>query len=162
MSLYGTVLVSLVLLLVAFQASVAAKPLLIVTCDAPQGADMSYGGGLFGLRERKVETSSVRYPDLHPTFLIDEDKPQRLLVTFGDPTASQAPPEPDHPFEASIIYATDDPITAVAPRGEAVWMYSLFPKLGIGYFVTHNHIPFGSTSRSVSTYALCHFVRREP
>src|SRR5713101_8187166 len=97
MSLYGTVLVSLVLLLVAFQASVAAKPLLTVTCDAPQGADMSYGGGLFGLRERKVETSSVRYPDLHPTFLIDEDKPQRLLVTFGDPTASQAPPEPDHP-----------------------------------------------------------------
>ncbi len=37
-----------------------------------------------------------------------------------------------------------------------------FPKLGIGYFTTHNHIPFGSTSRSVSTYALCHFVRREP
>ncbi len=61
-----------------------------------------------------------------------------------------------------VIYTTDDQITAVAPRGEAVWMYSFFPKLGIGYFTTHNHIPFGSTSRSVSTYALCHFVRREP
>ncbi len=160
---YATGPVSLVLLLLgAFQAPVAAKPLLTVTCDAPQGVDMSYGSGLLGLREGHVETSSVGYPDVHPAFLIDEDTPQRLLVTFGAQPARQEPPAPAQPFEASIIYTTDDQITAVAPRGEAVWMYSFFPKLGIGYFTTHNHIPFGYTSRSVSTYALCHFVRREP
>ena len=161
---HGTIPVSLLLLLaVAFQATVTAKPLLTVACDEPQGTDISYGSGLLGLQEHKVDTSAVVYPGLHPTFLIDEDTPQRLLVTFGNDAANAAPPS-DHtaPLAAAIVYATDDQITAVAPRGEAVWMYSLFPKLGIGYFATHNHIPFGYTSRSVSTYALCHFVRHAP
>src|SRR5712664_3730456 len=127
---YATGPVSLVLLLLgAFQAPVAAKPLLTVTCDAPQGVDMSYGSGLFGLREGHVETSSVGYPDVHPAFLIDEDTPQRLLVTFGVQPARPEPPAPAQPFEASIIYTTDDQITAVAPRGEAVWMYSLVPHI---------------------------------
>jgi hypothetical protein len=64
---------------------------------------------------------------VHPAFLIDEDTPQRLLVTFGAQPARPEPPTPAQPFEASIIYTTDDQITAVAPRGEAVWMYSFFP-----------------------------------
>jgi hypothetical protein len=141
---------------------VAATPLLTVTCEAPQGVDMSYGSGLLGLQEDRVETASVAYPDLHPTFVVEDDKPQRLLVTFRAQSARQGSPEPEPAIEAAILYNTDDQITAVAPRGEAVWMYSLFPKLGMGYFVTHNHIPFGYTSRSVATYAQCRFVRREP
>src|SRR5215510_9386254 len=120
---YATGPVSLVLLLLgAFQAPVAAKPLLTVTCDAPQGVDMSYGSGLLGLREGHVETSSVAYPDLHPTFVLEDDKPQRLLVTFRAQSPHQGPPEPEPPLEAAILYSTDDQITAVAPRGEAVWM----------------------------------------
>jgi hypothetical protein len=164
MHAYDTIPVALLLLLaVAFPATVTATPLLTVTCDEPQGADISYGSGLLGLREPTVDTAAVGYPGLHPTFLIDDDTPQHLRVTFRDDPPNHAP-SADHPppFAAAIVYATDDQITAVAPRGEAVWMYSLFPKLGIGYFATHNHIPFGSTSRSVSTYALCHFVRHAP
>jgi len=113
----------LLVLLTAFQAHAATTPLLTVTCDAPQGVDMSYGSGLLGLREGRVEIASVAYPDLHPTFVLEEDKPQRLLVTFNAQSARQGPPEPEPPMEASILYTTDDQITAVAPRGEAVWMY---------------------------------------
>ena len=107
---HGTIPVSLLLLLaVAFQATVTATPLLTVACDEPQGADISYGSGLLGLQEPTVDTSAVVYPGLHPTFLIDEDTPQRLRVTFGDGAANQAPPsDPTPPFEASILYATDD------------------------------------------------------
>jgi hypothetical protein len=152
----------LLVLLTACQAHAAATSLLTVTCEAPQGVDMSYGGGLLGLQQDRVATASVAYPDLQPTFVVEDDKPQRLLVTFRAQSARQGPPEPEPALEAAILYSTDDQITAVAPRGEAVWMYSLFPKLGMGYFVTHNHIPFGSTSRSVATYARCRFVQREP
>jgi hypothetical protein len=152
----------LLVLLTACQAHAAATALLTVTCEAPQGVDMSYGGGLLGLQQDRVATASVAYPDLQPTFVVEDDKPQRLLVTFRAQSARQGPPEPEPALEAAILYSTDDQITAVAPRGEAVWMYSLFPKLGMGYFVTHNHIPFGYTSRSVATYARCRFVRREP
>src|SRR5713101_7474962 len=109
---YATGPVSLVLLLLgAFQAPVAAKPLLTVTCDAPQGVDMSYGSGLLGLREGRVEIASVAYPDLHSTFVLEEDKPQRLLGTFNAQSARQGPPEPEPPMEASILYTTDDQIT---------------------------------------------------
>src|SRR5262245_53041869 len=128
----------LLVLLTACQAHAAATALLTVTCEAPQGVDMNYGSGLLGLQEDRVETASVAYPDLHPTFVVEDDKPQRLLVTFRAQSARQEPPEPEPALEAAILYNTDDQITAVAAQGEAVWMYSLFPKLGMGYFVTHN------------------------
>lgn len=155
--------VSLVLLLMSLTTSPAhgtAPPLLTVTCAAPQGVDMSYGSGLLGLRTDRVETASVAYPDLHLIFVLEEDTSRRLLLTVSAQNARQGPPESS--TEAAILYNTDDQITAVAPRGQSVAMYSLFPKLGIGYFVTHDHIPLGYTSRSVTTYARCQVVRREP
>jgi hypothetical protein len=117
---------------------------------------------LLGLWELKINTATAEYPGAHPSFLLAEDRPQTLQVTWGNPSSVQ---EAEHAqartFDASILSATEDRITAVYQSGEAVWMYSLFPKLGIGYFSTHNHIPFGYTSRSVSTYALCHFAHGE-
>jgi hypothetical protein len=160
---YRHVLVSLLLLLaVLYRAPVAAKPLLTVTCEDPKGSEVSYGRGLLGLWELTINTATAEYPGAHPSFLLEEDQPQKLQVSWGSPPTTQ---ETGHTqartFDASILSATEDRITAVYQSGEAVWMYSLFPKLGIGYFSTHNPIPFGYTSRSVSTYALCHFVRGE-
>jgi hypothetical protein len=123
---------------------------------------MIYGQGLLGLWELKMNTATVEYPGAHPIFLLEEGQPQKLQVTWGNPpSAQEAGHAPVRTFDASILYATEDRLTAVYQSGEAIWMYSLFPKLGIGYFSTHNHIPFGYTSRSVSTYALCHFARGE-
>jgi hypothetical protein len=160
---YRNVLASLLLLLtVLCGASVEAKSLLRITCDDPKGTEMSYGRGLLGLWELKMSTATAEYPGAQPLFLLDEDQPQQLQVTWGSPPSVQETGQTQaRTFDASVLSATEDRITAVHQSAEAVWMYSLFPKLGIGYFSTHNHIPFGYTSRSVSTYALCQFTRDE-
>lgn len=53
------------------RAAVEAKPLLTVTCDDPQGTDMSYGRGLLELWDLKVDTSPAEYPGVRPRFLIE-------------------------------------------------------------------------------------------
>ena len=63
---HGTIPVSLLLLLaVAFQATVTAKPLLTVACDEPQGTDISYGSGLLGLQEHKVDRDRMSSPPMN-------------------------------------------------------------------------------------------------
>jgi len=136
---YRNVLASLLLLLaVSCRAPVEAKSLLTITCEDPKGSEMSYGRGLLGLWELKMNTLTAEYLGAHPIFLLDEDQPQKLQVTWGNPPSVQeAGHEQARTFDASILYATEDRITAVYRSAEAGWMYSLFPKLRIGYFRLH-------------------------
>ena len=93
--------------------------------------------------------------------MLEADQPQRLRVTWDQPSAALATErEPAMTFDATVITTTDDQITAVQQRAEGVWMYSVFPKLGMGYVSAHNHVPFGSTSRSLMLYAVCHVTKR--
>jgi hypothetical protein len=102
-------------------------------------------------------------PGTHLTVVIEADQPQRMRVTWDPPPAAPGEAcESATTFDATVIATTDNQITAVQPRAEGVWMYSVFPKLGIGYVSSHNHIPFGSTSRSLALYALCHMTKPAP
>lgn len=154
---------SLVLLVVGCRAVLAAPPLLTMTCQDPQGTEMSYGPGLLELRDRTVDTRPMALPGTHLTVVIEADQPQQMRVTLDPPpVAPGVEREPATTFDATIIATTDDQITAVQLRAEGVWMYSMFPKLGIGYVSSHNHIPFGSTGRSLALYALCHITTPAP
>jgi hypothetical protein len=155
---------SLVLLIVVVsRAALAAPPLLTMTCHDPQGTEMSYGPGLLEIRDRTVDTRPMVSPGTHLTVVIEADQPQRMRVTWEPPPAEPgAEREPATTFDATVIATTDDQITAVQLRAGGVWMYSMFPKLGIGYVSSHNHIPFGSTSRSLALYALCQMTKPAP
>jgi len=123
---------------------------------------MSYGPGLLELRGRTVDTRPIASPGTHLTPVIEADQPQRMRVTWDPPAAPGAERGAATTLDATVIATTDDQITAVQLRAEGVWMYSMFPKLGIGYVSSHNHIPFGSTSRSLALYALCHMPTSTP
>jgi hypothetical protein len=134
-----------------------------MTCHDPQGTEMSYGPGLLELRDRTVDTRPLTTPGTHLTVVIEADQPQLMRVTWDpQPAAPWTEREPTTTYEATVIATTEHQITAVHLRGAGVWMYSVFPKLGIGYVSSHNHIPFGSTSRSLALYALCYMTRPAP
>ena len=104
----------------------------------------------------------TRHSGYH-TFVLEADQPQRLRVTWDQPSAALATErEPATTFDTTVITTTDDQITAVQQRTEGVWMSSVFPKLGMGYVSAHNHMPFVPTSRSLTLYALCHVTQQVP
>ena len=103
----------LLVLLTACQARAAAPPRLTVTCEAPQGVDMSYGSGLLGLQEGRVETASVAYPDLQPTFVAEDDV--RRIIIFIVNSRSSPKTNWDESEQAPsditlLVKATDMPI----------------------------------------------------
>lgn len=153
----------MLLIAVLCRAACAAPPLLTMTCADPQGTATSYDPGLLGLRDLTVDIRPMASHGTHFTFVLEADQPQRLRVTWDPPSVAPATErEPATTFDATVIATTDNQITAVQQRAEGVWMYSVFPKLGMGYVSAHNHVPFGSTSRSLTLYALCHVTQRAP
>src|SRR5262249_16039894 len=97
-------------------------------------------------------------------FVLDDATPHILYGTWGAaPDESMAAPSPPSSVAATILLEARGQITAVFSGAQTVWIYSLFPKLGLEGFTSHSHFPLGYTSRSTSTYALCQFVwHRQP
>jgi hypothetical protein len=147
------------LLAVVCTATVDAKPILTATCADPQGSEMSYGSGLLELGDLRVETWMMEYPGAHPVFLIDDAQPNRMLITWGyPPSVAELGGDQVQTYEATILLTTERQITAVRQLAATVWMYSLFPKLGMVYFSIHRHFPLGDVGSSLSLHALCQFT----
>jgi hypothetical protein len=147
------------LLAVMCIATVDAKPLLMATCTDPQGSEMSYGSGLLELQDLRVETWKAEYPGAHPAFLIDDAQPDKMRITWGSPPSmAELGDDRDQTYEATILLATARQITAVRHLAATVWIYSLFPKLGVAYFSVHRDLPLGDVSSSLSLYSLCQFT----
>ena len=148
------------LLAVVCTATVEAKPLLTATCADPQGSEMSYGSGLLGLQDLRVETWMMEYSGARPVFLIDAAQPHQMRITWGyPPSVSELGGDEVQTYEATILLTTERQITAVRQLAATVWIYSLFPKLGVVYISVHRHFPLGDVSSSLSLYALCQFTR---
>jgi len=147
------------LLLVVLWRRVDAAPRLTVTCDDPQGTTTLYESGLLELGEQRWETLPTIYTGAHPTFVLDDATPHVLHVTWATPPdeVMVAPSSPAS-VETTILLEARGQITAVYSGAQTVWIYSLFPRLGIGSFASHSHFPMGYTSRSTSTHAPCQFV----
>ena len=147
------VLIIFMTLLIAVLAE--AEPVLTVTCNPPQGTRFDYGTGLFGTG-MKVETNKDGYRGVTPVFVIDDAKPNKMLVIWGE-TKTLGPAAETRAAEAIIIYQTVDQIIAVESYEVGAWLYSLYPQLGIGYFSRHSHQYKGTVSVGVIFYSLCKF-----
>ncbi|MCZ6624410.1 MAG: hypothetical protein O7B35_09325 [Deltaproteobacteria bacterium] len=75
------VLIIFMTLLIAALAE--AKPVLTVTCNSPKGTRFDYGTGQFGTG-MKVETNKDGYRGVTPVFVIDDAKPNKMLVIWGE------------------------------------------------------------------------------
>lgn len=155
---YLTLAVTLVL-----STSSSATSLLKATCGSVQGSEMQYGGGLLELmKDEDIQIFPAQYDEVQPIFLVEGEAPQTMTVLWGYPTPlREFSHEHYRVYTATIVLHTALQITAIHRHGEGVWMYSLLPKLGIGYFSAHSHFPMGSASRNVSVYAICHFTRTD-
>ena len=146
-------LMSFMTLLIAALAE--AKPVLTVTCNSPKGTSVDYGTGQFGTG-MKVETNKDGYRGDTPVFVIDDAKPNKMLVIWGE-SKTLGPAAETKATEAIIIHQTANQISAVEPYEVGAWLYTLYPKLGIGYFSRHSHQYSGTVSVGVIFYSLCKF-----
>jgi hypothetical protein len=133
-----------------------AKSIVTVSCGEPTGSNFSYGSGPFGTG-MKLKSQKDGFKGVNPVFIIEEAKPDTMLVIWGDTKALGSAAE-TKAKEAVIILQTAEQISAVERYDQGVWLYSLYPKLGIGYFSVQKHW-LGGLSISSSYYSFCKFSR---
>ena len=140
------------LLTTQFTALAWAEPILTATCNEPKGSR-------FDLKKGKINSSADGFSGIHPVFIIDKDKPSKLLVVWGA-AKLKGIELATNAKEIDIVSATDNQITAIEvdPTGDAVLMYSLFPQSGLIYFTQHRYqLLEGGNPNSASYHSKCNF-----
>jgi len=133
---------------------IEAKPVLTVTCSEPKGTRYDYGKrpGETNVKLRKRKDS---FTEVKPVFVMDDTKPKTMLVIWSS-TRSLTKPKAK---EAMIVHQTVNQISAVEPYENGVWLHSLYPKLGIGYFTRHTTQWFGESSAGNIFHSSCEFAQ---
>ena len=136
-----------------------ASPGLRAVCDDLKGSETRYGSSLWELDDGTIETSPTEYPGAQLIFHLEPDQPRTLMVMWRQsPAAFDIADDRSQPYNANIVLNTASQLTAIHHHVQAVWMYSIFPKLRIAYISFHSHFPLGYDSRSTSIYAICHIT----
>ena len=152
--------------MLAIIAQAQATEMLTVECDEPVGVRFEYGDyGTPATKDRsqwKIEINEDRFTGVTPIFLLDENEPQTLVALWGDTKAlwgntKAIPKDPLRVIEAEIVYRSDDLITAVGMFRSDVWLYSLYPKVGWGYFSVHKHKTWLRYASAATFRAKCRF-----
>ncbi len=159
----GYVALCIYALVVAMSLQAVAQPKLILqaSCEQPEGTDIHYGKGFWYLEEFEVQTSPAVYAGEPPIFIVDRAQPSIMRVMWGiayDEKEEDPPVQRYMIFRADIVLDTPNQITAMHYHAQAIWMYSLYPKLGIAYISAHNHFPLGESSQSTALVAACIFT----
>jgi hypothetical protein len=127
-----------------------AQQRLTVTCNEPKGNRIDYVSEAF-------EESQDKFSGVKPIFIYDNKNPDKLIFIWG---ATKIVPDelfPDEAEDATIVSYSEDRITAIYTEpGEAVLLFSLFPKEGVVYFTQHRYI-FFSIPNTSSFYCKCNF-----
>lgn len=145
---------SALLIFSAVSQVVAASERTTVDCDDPQGA--TFYGSKFETAERFGSK---------PQFVLDRGDPIHLIVLWG---SYIDPRLPEHAVDklalrakamkASIVYRSEDQITATRSDEQGVYVYTLYPKLGVGVFSAHRHWTTGETAAHMY-YGHCKFTQ---
>ena len=157
----GWAVVCLCTLAIATSPGAMAQPKLILqaTCEQPEGSDIHYGKGFWYLEEFEVQTTTAVYTGDPPIFIVDRAQPGIMRVMWGIPYDGEEPPDERYMiFRADIVLDTPSQITAMHYHAQAVWMYSLYPKLGMAYISAHSHFPLGESSQNTAMVAACSFT----
>lgn len=159
----GCVVVWTCMLVIATSLGAVAQPKLILqaTCEQPEGTDIHYGKGFWYLEEFEVQTGPTVYAGEPPIFIVDRAQPGIMRVMWGiayDEEEEDPPVQRYMTFRADIVLDTPSQITAMHYHTQAIWMYSLYPKLGMAYISAHSHFPLGESSQSTAMVTACIFT----
>jgi hypothetical protein len=140
----------------------AAESVLTVRCEEPKGLRYDYGPppeAWFSSEKAPavLEQSDDGFKGARPVFVIDSTSPEQLTVVWGDndlfgdlaTTRAEA---------ATIVMRSDDHLAAIERKGESIWMYSLYPKIGAGFFTRHRSLKLFPVADAATFFSKCVFA----
>lgn len=146
----------LVMLLVCGMVSQvgAASRLITMDCNDPQG--VTFYSSKIDIAERFGSA---------PKFILDPSDPMHLIVLWGSYIDSRLPENVVDELElrakaakATIVYRSEDQITATRADEQGLYVYTFYPKLKIGVFSAHRHWTTGETAANMY-YGQCNFTQ---
>jgi len=146
------ILVFVVVFLVAIPG-LAWSELVTVNCDDPKGFKLTHGPNLPGEPPwNNLEQVAERFGS-KPSFILDTEDPEHLLVLWGSYIAPELPPEAVEMFDlkakakkAMVVYRNDHQVTSIEKYQQGMYMYSLYPKLSYGVFSLHRNYTTGAAA----------------
>jgi hypothetical protein len=133
----------------------AASRLVTIGCGDPQG--VTFYGSKLDIAERFGSA---------PKFILDPSDPIHLIVLWGSYIDSRLPEHFVDELElrakavkATIVYRSEDQITATRTDGQGLYVYTLYPKLEVGVFSSHRHWTTGETAAHMY-YGHCKFLEQ--
>ena len=144
-----------VLVFLAIVSQVDAESRLVtVECGDPQGV-VFYSSNL-DVAER---FGSV------PKFILDSSDPTQLIVLWGSYIDSRLPENSVDELglrakavKATIVYKSEDQITATRTDELGLYIYTLYPKREVGVFSAHRHWTTGDTAANMY-HGRCKFTQ---
>jgi len=175
----GGMRVTVGIVIIAITCSVAAQafavPLVTITCDKPNGFNLSYGVSFterLNTKNEQEPNPSLKGPTKDgyagkPTFVIDSDEKKMTVIWSELPEdvelrkkakemgLPQMPPPAA--ADAMIVWFSKDQISAIQAEPWSITTYSFFPKMGTA-FIGQQSMDLGmKNSRQIATLAHCEF-----
>jgi len=119
---------------------------LVIKCEPPEGKRFNYSGGELNLSDARLGKDS------NPTFWIDTENPSKASYVIN-------PSKDKTKIDAEVIKHNDTQITIIGNYPQAVWLVSLFPKVGVGYITIHKNVTKGEVVTSSIMFSKCLFTR---
>jgi hypothetical protein len=160
----------------------AAEPLVTISCEKPNGINISYGASLQERVEAKEKNQPEPPPTLKeptkdgyaalPTFIVDSNKKKMTVIwselredaearkVLKDLSLPMIPPPPA--TDATVVLFTDDQISAIETDLWSIMTYSFFPKLGTAFIGQQAMQPVTKGATELATFAQCQFSWTNP
>ena len=115
----------------------------IIQCDNPSGSRLDYG-------QKGLVESNDKFPfGTEYIFKFDSNSPNQAVYTLKKPNSD------NYNGKTHIILQNDVQISLIERYPRSVWMYSIFPQLGVGYFTVHKDGTISSEATSTTMIAKC-------
>jgi hypothetical protein len=179
LSLSVTVILALTCIAVP---SASAEPLVTISCDKPNGVNITYGASLRERVEAREKNQPQPPPTLKeptkdgyaalPTFIIESNKKKMTAIWSELPKDTELrkqakeydlptlPPPPA--TEATVVLFSDDQISAIEIDLWSIMTYSFFPKIGTAFIGQQAMRPETKSVTEIATFAHCQFSWTNP
>ena len=158
-------LLALVFVIMIATPGIAMSELITVNCDDPKGFTVTHGPNLPGNPPWDNEVSLRERFGSKPSFILDTDDPEQLLVLWGSYIHPRLRDKDIEMLDlrakakrAIVVYRNANQITAIEKYQGGVYMYSLHPKLEYGVFSLHRNYKTGAAAPYLY-YGACTFHR---
>ena len=150
------ILLASLAMVTALDGQVFAQPTWTATCEVPVGNRYDQVNG-------KIKESHDDFTDVHPLFVLDDEKPGKLLLIWGATKRARELGRQTKAEEATVVSRSSEKITAILIDSSApalVEMFSLYPSKGLVFYTKHGNPSIAGVGPFTATFhAQCKFSR---